>query len=87
MIISFLRSTIEKYPSESIQPRSPVLSQPSASTSAVSSTAPSTLHDVVPANRDLRQFANEFDSIHDVRRAVRVGSVDQIIAPRNCGRS
>jgi acetyl/propionyl-CoA carboxylase alpha subunit/acetyl-CoA carboxylase carboxyltransferase component len=29
----------------------------------------------------LRQIADEFDSIHDIRRAMRVGSVDHIIQP------
>jgi hypothetical protein len=29
----------------------------------------------------LKQVADEFDSIHDIRRAMRVGSVDHIIAP------
>ena len=29
----------------------------------------------------LKQVADEFDGIHDIRRAMRVGSVDQIIAP------
>lgn len=29
----------------------------------------------------LKEVADEFDSIHDIRRAMRVGSVDQIIAP------
>jgi hypothetical protein len=28
----------------------------------------------------LRQVADEFDEIHDIKRAMRVGSVDQIIA-------
>jgi acetyl/propionyl-CoA carboxylase alpha subunit/acetyl-CoA carboxylase carboxyltransferase component len=30
----------------------------------------------------LRQIADEFDGIHDIRRALRVGSVDHIISPR-----
>jgi Phosphoenolpyruvate carboxykinase N-terminal domain len=29
----------------------------------------------------MKEVADEFDSIHDIRRAMRVGSVDQIIAP------
>jgi 50S ribosomal subunit-associated GTPase HflX len=29
----------------------------------------------------LKQVADEFDSIHDIRRAMRVGSVDHIISP------
>ena len=29
----------------------------------------------------LKQIADEFDSVHDIRRAMRVGSVDHIIAP------
>jgi acetyl/propionyl-CoA carboxylase alpha subunit/acetyl-CoA carboxylase carboxyltransferase component len=29
----------------------------------------------------LKQVADEFDSVHDIKRAMRVGSVDQIIAP------
>jgi acetyl/propionyl-CoA carboxylase alpha subunit/acetyl-CoA carboxylase carboxyltransferase component len=29
----------------------------------------------------LKQVADEFDSVHDIRRAMRVGSVDHIIAP------
>ena len=29
----------------------------------------------------LKEVADEFDSIHDIKRALRVGSVDQIIAP------
>ena len=28
----------------------------------------------------LKQIADEFDGIHDIRRAMRVGSVDRIIA-------
>jgi len=30
----------------------------------------------------LKQVADEFDNIHDIRRAMRVGSVDQIISPQ-----
>jgi acetyl/propionyl-CoA carboxylase alpha subunit/acetyl-CoA carboxylase carboxyltransferase component len=30
----------------------------------------------------LKEVADEFDSIHDIKRAMRVGSVDRIIAPR-----
>jgi acetyl-CoA carboxylase carboxyltransferase component len=29
----------------------------------------------------LKEVADEFDSVHDIRRALRVGSVDHIIAP------
>jgi hypothetical protein len=29
----------------------------------------------------LKEVADEFDRIHDIRRAMRVGSVDQIITP------
>lgn len=40
------------------------------------------LADVARAVRaeKLKQVADEFDAIHDIRRAMRVGSVDQIIA-------
>ena len=33
----------------------------------------------------LGEVADEFDSIHSVERALKVGSVDRIIAPRRCG--
>ena len=29
----------------------------------------------------LKQVADEFDDVHDIRRALRVGSVDHIIPP------
>src|SRR5271166_6125121 len=35
----------------------------------------------------LRQVADEFDSVHDIRRALRVGSVDTSSRPLSCGRS
>jgi acetyl/propionyl-CoA carboxylase alpha subunit/acetyl-CoA carboxylase carboxyltransferase component len=42
------------------------------------------LADLVQAVRaeKLKEVADEFDSIHDIKRAMRVGSVDRIIAPR-----
>jgi acetyl/propionyl-CoA carboxylase alpha subunit/acetyl-CoA carboxylase carboxyltransferase component len=41
------------------------------------------LADIVQAVRaeKLKEVADEFDNIHDIRRAMRVGSVDRIIAP------
>ena len=41
------------------------------------------LADVIQAVRaeKLKEVADEFDSIHDIRRAMRVGSVDHIISP------
>jgi hypothetical protein len=42
------------------------------------------LADITQAVRaeKLKEVADEFDNIHDIKRAMRVGSVDRIIGPR-----